>query len=433
MRNSTPIAIGLATALALNAGTAGALDLPTALREVAVNNADLGARAAMVEAARWRAQRSGTWNAPMLELGLVNVPTSGRLDEDPMTMRMVGLSQRVPLFGAQGLARRAARSNLAAETAAGRMARATIMAMALESYAGARYAQERLVLAEAHVSAIQRLVESARARYQSGRGRLDDVLGSEAERARLTADIVMFRAQLGAARLRLDALRGVETDSGDTLAPLMLPAVETTPERSLASLGSEHPRLKELDARVQGYRLSARSARRMAWPDLELRGSYGFRSAIVGPHSTEPQDNMFSIGVGFMLPVFAGGREWAEGREMDAMGRAAAADLRGAELELRRDVLTAWQEASAGERIVGLLADTVLVSRQQTVEAAWAAYGTASIDLWRAMESTHAMYREAVELSRAREDLARAQARLLAATGRPDLLGLEWPTEGAPR
>jgi len=431
--SSIRAAFGLVTVLAFLAGPANALDLSTTLRDVAAGNPDVVARAAMVEAARWRAEGTGRWSSPVLELGLVNVPTSGRLDEDPMTMRMVGLSQRVALSGAPGLARRAARSHVSADSAAQEQALSAVFALALEHYAEAYYARQRHDLAVAHASAIDRLVESARARYQSGRGRLDDVLQAESERARLIADRLTFQAEARTARVRLDALRGVATDWSDTLATPNLPAPGDSPEPWLASVGPHHPRLRQLDARMQGYRFGATSARRSIWPDLELRGSYGFREPIVGIHSLQPQDDLFSVGVGLMLPLYGAGREGAEGREMDAMARAIAAEIRAAQIELRRDILEAWEAASAGERVVHLLADTVLVSRQQAVEAAWASYGTAHIDLWRAMESTHAMYREAVELTRARETLMRSKARLVAASGRVDGLGLEPPKEGEPR
>ena len=431
--SSVRAAFGLVTVLALHAGSVNALDLPTTLRDVAAGNPDVAARAAMVEAARWRAEGTGRWSSPMLELGLVNVPTSGKLDEDPMTMRMVGLSQRVALSGAPGLARRAARSHVSADSAAREQTLSVVLALALEHYAEAYYARQRFDLAVAHAAAIDRLVESARARYQSGRGRLDDVLQAESERARLIADRVTFQAEARTARVRLDALRGVATDWNDTLATPQLPAPGPSPDPWLAAVGPGHPRLRQLDARMQGYQLGAASARRSVWPDLELRGSYGFREPLAGLHTPQPQDDMFSVEVGLMLPLYGAGREGAEGREMDAMARAIAAESRAAQLELRRDILDAWEAANAGERVVSLLADTVLVSRQQAVEAAWAAYGTAHIDLWRAMESTHAVYREAVELTRARETLMRSKARLVAASSRVEGLGLEWPREGGPR
>ena len=96
-----------AVALALGLGGASrlalALDLPAVLREVRDANPTLAARRQMAEAARYRIGPAGAWQSPMLELGPVNVPTSGSFNAEPMTMKMIGVTQRVPLFGANRL------------------------------------------------------------------------------------------------------------------------------------------------------------------------------------------------------------------------------------------------------------------------------------------------------------------------------------------
>src|SRR5438034_1779007 len=173
---------------------AAALDLGSALRQVAEQNPSLAARRAMVEAARRRIAPAGAWSPPMLELGAINVPTSGRFDMDPMTMKMVGLSQRVPVFGANRLSRRAADAGLIAEGAATEMAMNELYGMTWEAYADAFYAGELTRDAEGHRDVMDRLVRSARARYGSGNGRLEDVLRSEAERARSLADFAAYRS-----------------------------------------------------------------------------------------------------------------------------------------------------------------------------------------------------------------------------------------------
>jgi hypothetical protein len=48
-------------------------------------------------------------------------------------------------------------------------------------------------------------------------------------------------------------------------------------------------------------------------------------------------------------------------------------------------------------------------------------------------ESTHSLYSEEIALIRARQDLGRAEARLVSLTGRADLLGVELPTPRSER
>ena len=420
--------LGAATIAAADDHTphaAATLTLEGVLRDVVDANPTLQARRAMGTAAEKRVAPAGAWDSPMAEVGVTNVPTSGRFDTDMMTMKMVGLSQRIPLFGSNGLRRRAAREGAEAEGAAIDRAHYDIFGAAIDAYADAYFSKRRAEEAAHHRGTMDRMAEAATARYRSGNGRLDDVLRAEAERARVLADQAAFEAAAARASARLDALRG--RDPGTTPErfapppPLAIPAESD----SWASAAREHhPRLREAEARARGYDLSARAARRMAWPDLTVRASYGFREAT--PQGID-RDDMFSAGVGFVIPIFAGQRERAIGAGFDAMARAAAAERREAELDLGREAHALHAEARAAARTVALLADTVVTTQRRAMEAAWSAYSAGSIDLWRVFESAHALYVEDLRLLDAQHDLARAQARLVALTGRSDLAGVTLP------
>ena len=404
---------------------AAAIDLAGVLREVRDGNPTLAARRAMAEAARRRIAPAGAWQSPMVELGAINVPTNGRFDMEPMTMRMIGVTQRVPVFGANRLAVRSARAAASAETSAVTMTRNEVFGMAMEAYADAYVAALLRSHAEAHVGVMNRLVQSARARYESGAGRLEDVLRAQAEQARTQTDLEALRAEELGARARLDALRGIEAGgAADTLVAAVLPSIPADPAVWLAAVSDSLPRLREMQAQVDRYRFAARAARRMVWPDLELKYSYGSRQTLAGGI---PQDDMWSATVGFMLPIFAGQRELSEGAEMDAMARASEAERRAAELELRQQVVGTHAAAAAAQRTVGLYADTVVVVQRRAVEASWVSYSAGSTDLWRVFEATHTLYGEEIALARARQDLMRAQARMLSLTGRGDLVGIALP------
>jgi outer membrane protein TolC len=359
----------------------------------------------------------------MVAVGVVNVPTNGRLDMDPMTMRMVEVTQSVPLFGSRGLGRRAAREAVGSEVAAAEATHYELMAAAWEAYADAYFAGELAREAESHRGIMDRLVRASLARYEATTGRLEDVLRAESEQARIVVDIATFRAEELAARARLDALRGVEPGaSDDTLAPPPPPRAEDLD--ALRTAGA-HPRVRGLAAETARYRLAAAAARRMTWPDLELRGSYGVRRPLEGGIE---QDDMFSLMAGFELPIFAASREFSEAAEMSAMARSAEADRRAAELEIGERTVALSAAIRAGLRTVGLLADTVVVTQRRAVDASWSAYSAGAADLWRVFEASHALYGERVALIRARQDLALNQARLVAASARGDLFGVKAPS-----
>ena len=279
-------------------------------------------------------------------------------------------------------------------------------------------------LSLAHRGEMDQLVRSARARYESGKGRLDDVLRAEAERARTLSDLAGFEAETLAARARLAALMGRATAAlADTLAPLSGASLPDDPARLVELVNDDHPRLRELRAQADRYRLAARASRRMLWPDLQMGLSYGIRGPVMGV----ARDNMWSARLGFMLPVFASQRELAMGSEMDAMARAAEDDLSAATLELDQQTRGLHASALSAQRSVSLFADTVVPTERRAVAASWSAYEAGATDLWRVFEATHTLYGEEVALIRARQELSRTEARLLAVTAHGDLFGMTLP------
>lgn len=424
-----PALIAWATTCA-SAAPAPTLDLERALAEVAAQDPLLQAQRHEVAAARARAVRAGAIEAPMLEFMLENVPVGGGFDMDEMTMRTVGVQQRLGVSGARGYARRAAEHETRAREARVDDTRWQRLAAAWEAYADAYHASERAAAAREHRAIMQRMAAAARARYESGRGRFEDLLRVEAERARIEADAVSFEAEELAARARLAQLRGLGGDGA--LEVLAAPSGALAPDSAAgwSSAVAGHPRVAMAGHVERSRRDAARSMRRMAWPDLTLRASYGYRGTLhEGLHDL---DDMWSAGVAVMLPVGFGSREGAQAREMDAMADAALAERRAEALALEREMRALRLEARAAARTATLLADTVAVADRKALAAAWSAYETGSTDLAGVFEAAHALYTEEIDVTRARQAHARALARLLAITADGSLVGVRVPVADAP-
>jgi outer membrane protein TolC len=424
-RGARIAAVMLATALGIR--PALALDLETALAQVAAGNPTLSARAARVDAASARVRSVGAWPSPMFEVGVENVPVpSWSFDEDMMTMKTIGVQQRIPVFGANGLRRQSANEAVTAERAGLTEARYERLGAAWQAYADAYYTGDLALDTEHHGELMDRVVAAARARYASGRGRLDDVLRAEAERARMKAEAAAFRGEEMAARARLDALRGRTEGAPEPLTAPPLPTLDPDPRGWRADAG--HPRIAAAEANARQYRAAASASRRSQWPDLDVRVTYGFREPLAG---VMEQDDMVSAMVGMNLPLFGAAR--AEASELEALARASDAERREAAVGVEEEIRAAHALAIAQQRRVALLADTIVTASRKAVDAAWSAYEAGSVDLARVLESAHSLYEQDVALHRARQALSQAHARLVALTGRTDRLGITPPPGlGAP-
>jgi outer membrane protein TolC len=429
----------LALCLAAPARVAGADQVPLALErvlaEVDAANPTLAAGRHESTAAWARARRAGAWDAPTLELAAENVPVSGGFDQDPMTMKVVGLEQKLDVFGTRSLARHAAEGDARAAEAEVENARWQRFGDAWSAYADAYFAGARADAARDHRQLMDKMAAVARVRYESGRGRLDDLLRAEAGRARIVADAVGFDAEAHAARARLDVLRGREQGDGSE-------ALSAPPE-SLAADGaagwreavSSHPSVRALSEREAGQRDMERAAQRRTWPEMTLRASYGFRGPLSQGASMPvvPNPNLFSAGVSLDLPLGAGSRQGAEAAEARAMADAAQAERRATTLALEGELSALRARVAATRRTVALLRDTVIVAQRRALEAARSAYETGATDLAAVLDADHDIYAQELEVSRARQDLAGMLARLLAATARPELVGVSVPVASTER
>jgi outer membrane protein TolC len=307
------------------------------------------------------------------------------------------------------------------------------------AYGAAYYAIEREHATAGHLGIMERMIGSARARYESGSGRLDEVLRAEAEYARALADLAAYRGEVRRARARLDAWRGRGAAEAmpESLAAPPAPELPGSPAPWLAAVAEGHPELDAFDARARGERLAAQAARRRVWPDLAVSFDWGFRETLVtvGPDGgvpantvrMTPQEDMWSLKAAVELPIFAGADQYAEGRAREAMADAAEAERSAAALSIEAGIVAAHAEAIEASRTASLLADTVVVTYRRALAASSSAYAAGTADLWRTLEAAHQLYEQEIALSRAREMRVAAIARFIELTGRGDLIGVPLP------
>ena len=97
----------------IRCGCGASQTLGALIAEALQNNPELRAAAKETEAANQRVRPAGALEDPMLEAGLLNVPIQPlRLNREDMTMKMLGLSQKLPYPG-----KRALREQVAAKDA----------------------------------------------------------------------------------------------------------------------------------------------------------------------------------------------------------------------------------------------------------------------------------------------------------------------------
>ena len=379
-RRGAALLVGCGMAFApmvADATEAAPLTLPAAVA-LAVRDAPvLGADAARVDAARADADRAGRLPDPELTFGIGNLPLQGAgaftFGADEMTMRTIGVMQRLPARATREAERAQAQAGVAAADSVRTTAAADVRREAAIAWIAAWSAQRKQLLLGDLRGSGELAVRVSRARLAGGSGSAAETLAARAEVVVLESRIDAATAQLAAARAEL--ARWVGPDAGQALADAPdFDALPTAPARLLARLDALAP-LAAWPARERAAEAALDAARASKRPEWRVGASYGARSAGL--------PDMATLEVGVSLPLFTRHRQdpaiSARHAERDAV-LAEHEDARRAQKAAVESALAKWQGQS---RQVRRYRDELLPLARDRTRVALAAYrGGADLQDW---------------------------------------------------
>lgn len=403
------------------AAAAAQQDADAALRalvaEALEKNPEIRAARAEAEAARQRVSPAGALDDPMLEAGLVNVPTdTWRLNREDMTMRMLGLSQRLPFPGKRALRRELAEHEAenaehALRETANRVAREVKMAyldlaLAVES---ARLIRDNIVVLEQFLA----IVES---RYAVGQGAQADVFKAQAQLARMREELLRMEREQPVMQAELAKLLARDA-AAPIAAPLPAPRAGGLDPAALREAAlARRPQLLALRNKVERSAAAIELARKEYGPDLDLRLQYGRRENM--PDGTRRPD-MMSFMVAINLPIWGGEKIDPRIAEARAMRDQAASMYRAQQNEVFAKLRQQVAIAEQNRRSLELYDAAILPQARLAVEAALAAYRVGRVDFLTLLDSQMNLFNFGIGRAAAVVNLAKALAEIELLTGAP--------------
>lgn len=379
-----------ALAVALLASEEAAAQRTTPLQEVVSealkNNPEIRAAQKEKEAAQQRIAPAGALDDPMLEAGVINVPTdSFRFNQDDMTMKMIGLSQRFPYAGKRGLrqdvaAREAESVGYGYQETGNRVAREVKVA-----YFDLGLVIESARLVEKNRLILEQFLKIAEARYGVGQGSQADVLKAQTQLSKMSDELIKF----GRERRMIEAeLNRVLGRGAGAPAPLpetpQLQDVALPFDRMLEKALEERPQLRALQSMIARSEKALELARKDYYPDFDVRFSYGQRENM--PDGTKRSD-MVNFMVAINLPVWRDRKLTPRVAETQAM-RDQALNMYQAQ---RNEVTMKLRQQTAGAeqnlRSARIYEKDILPQARLTVEAARAAYRVNRVDFLTLLDS----------------------------------------------
>ena len=356
------------------------------VKEALQNSPEIRAARKEQEAASQRIAPAGALDDPMLEAGIINLPTSSfRFDREDMTMKMIGLSQRFPYPGKRGLrqdvaAREAESSGYGYQETLNRVVR-EIRTACYDLYLVIESA--RLVKKNKFI--LEQFLRIAETRYSVGQSSQADVLKAQTQLSKMLEELIklarerpMFEAELNRA-LGRDASASPPLPEAPQLRPVALPL-----QSLLEAAVRQRPQLLALQSTIARNEKMLDLARKDYYPDFDVRFSYGQRDNM--PDGARRSD-MINFTVAINLPVWRDNKLAPRVTEAQAMREQASNMYRAMRNELAMKLRQQVAAAEQSQRAAHLYQTEILPQARLTVEAALAAYRVNRVDFMTLLDS----------------------------------------------
>lgn len=404
-------------------------------------NPSIAAARARVAAAKARVGPAAAWPDPMLMAGIQNLPVSktsaappNGAPGDDMTMKMIGVGQKIPYPGKLGLQRQIAAHEVDAANAALESSSTKVERDVRKSYFELAYLERAIELVNQSQPVLADVIRVAETRYAAGISGQQDVLKARIEAARLGETASTLLEQRRAIMAELNALldRGSTTPLGGAQIPdrITRAAGAGDPERirfATQILGSRradsplppleelqdlaarrNPELREREAMIAAQSARAALARQAVKPDFDLSLQYGQRNQ---------RPDMVSAVVSIPLPIHKRARQDEEIAEARAELGAMQAEQAGEVNKVRAEVARLVSDLERNRTQLALYAKAILPQGQAAVSSSLASYQAGKSDLLNVLDNRATLFAYQTANYRALADFAKTLADLEAVVG----------------
>ena len=376
-------------------GLASALTLEQALSMAEYEAPSLDAQAANLQAVRSAAIPAGELPDPKLRLGLQNVPIEGeqqwRLDEDFMTMQMVGVMQDVPNRAKRRARVEAAEAGVALADVQQTIERLKVRQQTAEAWVASFSVEQKLSLFKQLYDENLLFSQAVTARIAGGRGQTADSVLPKQEAALLAEEEDELLRSQTVARAELRRWIGDSASEPLTGGWPQWPADVNHYQHNLQL----HPDLLAFDPMTRKAQAKVRQAIAEKTPDWSWGVDYLRRGREYG--------DMVNLSVSFDLPLFTGSRQdpkiAAERARLSQIEAERQATLRMHSQKLAADLA----EFQRLDRAFARLENTLLPLAEEKVRLTMADYRAGTGELTAVVDAR----RQLVETRLRRIDIAR--------------------------
>ncbi len=407
-------------ALALDNNGTGCtrLDLQEAIDIALRNNPGFLALKAQYEARSNIPPQVGSLPDPVLSFNALNLPTdSFSLDQEAMTQIQIKLTQAIPFPGKLSLKKKAAEEEAEAWRLQVEETRLQLIRDVKKNWWEIFYLQKALEIVHRNQKLIHDIIDTARTKYQVGKGLQQDVLLAQVELSNLLNQDMEIIGLLKAQKAEMNRLLNQPQDYCFTL-PSDFSAVldDIPPQKDLLKVAElKRPILAVSKKKIDAAKNRLKLSRKGLFPDFTLGAAYGFRQGE-NPNGEDRAD-FASFMISMNLPVWAGTKQ--KKRIEEKSRELAESDLRSRET-LKMVQAEISREASLYESAKGqalFYKSTIIPQARQTITAMIKGYQVNKVDFLNVIRAQLSLFNYEKKYWRMFTNGQKAMAALEAAIG----------------
>ncbi len=371
------------TALAEEAGPAENL---SRLMETAIaDNPELKASDARWQMFRNRIAQARSLEDPMLMLkiqnGIVTDPLNFR--KDPMTQKVIGISQQIPFWGKRDLKGEVAAKEAESYSWQVEERKLELRRMVSEAYYQIYYTDRSLEIVDRNIKILDDFVTLAETKYSVGQGAQQDVFKAQVERSKMLDMQITLEQQRKSLQAALNALlyRPAEIPVGK-IPDFDIKPLAYSPEELRTIASDNRPLLKSLNALIEKGKAGHRLAEKEFYPDFNVSFEYMQRERFEGSNG----DDMYSLGVTFNLPVQRQRRQ-AMAAESSAEVTMATAELNGVKNSINSGISDLLAQLERRRKLAELYKSGIIPQAGQSLESATIGYRVNKVDFLTLLDS----------------------------------------------
>ncbi len=399
------------------------LDLAALLWEAEANSPDVAAALSRRAASVAVPSQTEALPDPIAGVSYTNAGlTEWTLGEDPDSMLTLSWMQEVPHSSKRRLASDAVSRETEVLSRRADLVRLALASRIKQQYAALYRIDRAASILETNRQILESFLRTARIRYETGEGLLENVLKAQTEVAVLDVQLVRLAQERLSVEADINRLVGRSSPAplgvASVLPPVVPPGSDETAQLEAEAL-AHAPEVLAVEAEVRRGEARLEASRGLAKPDFLWGAGFGYR---------EDLDPQIMGSFGMRLPVYEK-RKQAQGivqsaAELDA-SRLDAASMRLSVAAETRDLAAQAARAAA---ILKLYDDSVIPQARSALDSAAASYGVGRIDFKTLLDDFGALLRYQIDRETQRAEQVAALAGLERLTGRVLV-----PVEGAPR